>query len=377
VLIRVAGMADGEDGDLFHVRIAVEDTGIGIAADKLDHVFGKFNQVEEERNRSFEGTGLGLAISRELVDVMGGDIWVESERDRGSCFTLSLPLRLAPGAQREAPRDPPAGLRRALVIEEASAARAILLKQLAVLGLDTQTLDPAAPPAGAGPCDVAFVADNRNSAATAAWVAALQQAGVRRIFSVNRARGGAARIHRGIEAAVTHPIRRNELARLLYRDGAQAEAPAPPAATAAGQRRRLRLLAAEDNRTNRLVFERLLADQEVEITFAVTGAEAVEAFAAADPPPDAVFMDISMPVMDGKEATRRIRDLEAQRGLPRTPVVAMTAHALTGDSEDILAAGLDDYLTKPMRKAEVTARLDAIRDGRFRPQATPAPRATG
>ena len=131
----------------------------------------------------------------------------------------------------------------------------------------------------------------------------------------------------------------------------------------------MRVLAAEDNATNRLVFEKMLQPLDLDVVFAVDGAEAIAAFAAA--PPDIVFTDISMPRVDGIEATRRIRAIEAERGLPRTPIVAMTAHAMDSDRIQVLAAGVDHYLTKPLRKAAVVERILLAR-----PSGTRAPERT-
>ena len=119
----------------------------------------------------------------------------------------------------------------------------------------------------------------------------------------------------------------------------------------------MRVLAAEDNKTNQLVFSKLVKVCDIELTFAGNGAEAVAAFEAE--PPDLIFMDISMPGMDGKEATRRIREIEAARGLPRTRIVALTAHAMTGDAEEILSHGLDEHLTKPLKKQAIFAEIAA------------------
>lgn len=118
----------------------------------------------------------------------------------------------------------------------------------------------------------------------------------------------------------------------------------------------MRILAAEDNRTNRLVFTKMVKDLDIDLRFAENGEEAVAAFSEFRP--DVVFMDISMPRMDGKQATRAIRAIEADTG-GHVPVVAMTAHAMDGDSAEILAAGLDHYLTKPLRKALIHERIAA------------------
>lgn len=121
----------------------------------------------------------------------------------------------------------------------------------------------------------------------------------------------------------------------------------------------MRVLAAEDNKTNRLVFSKMVQSLDIDLVFAENGREAVAAFEAEIP--DLIFTDISMPEMDGKEASRRIRGIEAAQALPRTPIVAITAHAMAGDSDEILAAGIDTYLTKPLKRS---ALVEAIRGAR-------------
>ena len=120
------------------------------------------------------------------------------------------------------------------------------------------------------------------------------------------------------------------------------------------QARQMRILAAEDNKTNQLVFRKMVKDLNIELQFANNGLEALEQYQSFEP--DLIFMDISMPQMDGKEATKRIRQLEMLTGR-HVPIVALTAHAMNGDSEGILAAGLDHYLTKPLRKAVILDRI--------------------
>ncbi|MEL6889439.1 MAG: response regulator, partial [Pseudomonadota bacterium] len=132
--------------------------------------------------------------------------------------------------------------------------------------------------------------------------------------------------------------------------------PATPEAIAPTGPRLMRVLAAEDNRTNQLVFSKMLKDAEIDLKFAANGLEAVDYFQSFVP--DIVFMDISMPKMDGKQATAEIRAIEAERG-GHVPIVAMTAHAMDGDGQAIVAAGIDHYLTKPLRKAEIKAQLVA------------------
>lgn len=119
--------------------------------------------------------------------------------------------------------------------------------------------------------------------------------------------------------------------------------------------RPMRILAAEDNKTNRLVFSKLIKALNIELTFATNGREAIDAYQAEKP--DLIFMDISMPGIDGLEATRIIRQIEQDKSVPRTTIVALTAHAMTGDDHSILASGLDYHLTKPFRKDEIFSRI--------------------
>ncbi len=350
VLIRVVG-AGAEQGRQ-KLTIAVEDTGIGISPEMRDHIFGEFNQVEDDRNRKFEGTGLGLAISRQLVRLMGGDIWLESEPGDGSCFTFSVDLPIAEESEIFAPRLP-VPLKHALIVEGETVSRALLERQLATIGIEAvmaETVTEAMQRLADGPCDVIF-ADAPS--ATAPGFPAPGDGGIPMVLLAASTRAAeAALASKRYTAVMARPILRQDFFDAI--EAVVAAQPAAPVATAPvepEEPRRMRILAAEDNRTNQLVFSKMLKDVEADITFANNGREAVEAFGELRP--DIIFMDISMPEMDGKEATRRIRDEEAAKGLRRTPIVALTAHALDGDQEDILAAGLDRYLTKPLKKAAI------------------------
>lgn len=174
-----------------------------------------------------------------------------------------------------------------------------------------------------------------------------------------------------IAAVLQKPILRSELFRILQdlsypgaTDDALTPVPAGPEASAGG-RRQMRILAAEDNRTNQLVFRKMVADFDVDLQFAGNGREAVELWRSFRP--DLVFMDISMPEMDGREAARTIRAIEAESGLTRTPIVAVTAHAVDGDGEAILAAGIDHHLTKPLKKAAIAAKINEFCPSNVRP----------
>lgn len=368
VLVRVVGVADADGSTAIH--LTVEDTGIGIPADKIDHIFGEFNQVEDERNRQFEGTGLGLAISRRLVELMEGEVWLESELGKGSCFGMRLVLPADEPLVFET-ASLPAHLKRVLVVDDHSANRTILSKQLSLLGLDTafcstgaEALDQLDPPP-----DLILAEQDLPDMSGQELVAQLRNSG--HDIAAILMSDNPAHVPMVNGAEVTAVLQKPASRRALFSALEQVEAPltdtgsakpsadAPPSARKAQPARHgtgatLDVLVAEDNRTNQLVFRKMAAGFDVDLRFANNGLEAVEAF--RDRRPDLVFMDISMPRMDGKQATREIRRMEGDG--PQVPIIAVTAHAMDGDREAIMEAGLTDYLTKPLRKAALAEKID-------------------
>ncbi len=525
------------------VGITVEDTGIGIPADRQKEIFGEFSQVQSDLNREFEGTGLGLAITRRLVALMGGTIEVESAPGTGSVFrvTLAMPAHApAPQAPRLDGKGP------VLVVDPVTRRGELTASRLAAMGLDALRAGSAEDAVRLAPRAALVLASEdlgqfdavgllreltaarqglpvllfsaaAGAAPAAADIPVLQRPVLRKTFfeavaqalaaaspapappqqgigpgagtetphhghretGEEAARGapdaraifmrrprsvsagdtppvpepatmapapqaepGAARGRLSLQMAgaddVRHPVEPAKAAVFVAargtgrppRQGAELPpepeaapperetpkapatdpappiafgrsrqpapapepaAPAPaapepaapaPAATAeqrAEERlrsapaalRALRVLAAEDNRTNQLVFAKMVRELDIELRFASDGRQAVEAWESFAP--DLVFMDISMPGMDGKEATRRIRSAERARGetLRPTRICALTAHALAEDEAEIRAAGMDDFLTKPLRKAEIVARILAAVPADARPPEAP------
>ena len=286
VVLRVAGVETSDPENML-IRIEIEDTGIGIPKNQLEHIFGEFNQAEDEHSRSFDGTGLGLAITRELVHLMGGDIWVDSIVDEGSCFGLKIPL----------PRVP----------EEPSNNRIIAgLHGPNATGLQKLDFQTDHIPTESLPTP--------NESIAAVDVPVMQPDVAPDDIPVS-----------------DHPITTDAAPRMM------------------------RVLAAEDNKTNRLVFSKMVKTLNIDLQFAENGIEAVEYFQAFNP--DMIFMDISMPKMDGKQATAEIRRLEIEADTSPVPIVAVTAHAMDGDSVSIFAAGVTHYLTKPLKKALIIERI--------------------
>lgn len=379
VLIRVTGVPDAAStGAAIHV--AIEDTGIGIPKEKLDLIFGEFNQVDGDQNRQFEGTGLGLAISKRLIEMMSGRIWVESEEGKGSCFGFRIDFPVVEGAQPQPPRLPD-GLSCAFVVDTQTVNGAILEKQLRQLGVQVTCCETAQEALDSIDDSVGLVICEHEMPDMDGFelAEALTGRNLSAPFLLLSSTPGFAESDQArdlVSAVLQKPLSRSELFDALSNLrslGAQADQmenreASPPefrlhssrirvptdAAQVPTVRPKLRVLAAEDNKTNQLVFRKMVKGLEIDLRFANNGHEAVDLYQEFRP--DIVFMDISMPRMDGKEATKRIRAIETETG-SRVPIVAMTAHALDGDKESILSAGLDDYLTKPLRKAAIQERI--------------------
>ena len=377
VLVRVVGMES--DPGYHQLHITIEDTGIGIAPENLCHIFGEFNQVESAANRKFEGTGLGLAITQRLIERMGGDVWVDSELGRGSCFGFRLNLPIAEVAVTPAL---PLSIRRMLVVDDQFINRTILERQLVPCGIEVTLCRSGADALEVLERDRDFdviLTDHNmpemDGVTLATRIRALAMEAPIVLLSSNPAQardhGGAA----SLAMILQKPILRSDLYRRL-KDLTVPESP-PSVLNAVlavdvvtvPKPRRMRVLTAEDNRTNQLVFNKMVKDLEIDLTFANNGIEAVALFRTVQP--DLIFMDISMPKMDGREAARAIRALETAGA--HVPIVALTAHAMEGDADDILAAGIDRYMTKPLRKAAITAVLAEFCPPEALPLVDPAP----
>lgn len=355
VLIRVVGLEAGAGRQ--QVNVTVEDTGIGIAPDQQDRIFAEFSQVDDQANRRFEGTGLGLAITRRLIEMMGGRIWLESELGVGSCFGFSVTL---PVVDDEAnPRPQPIRLERVLVVDDNLINRTILQRQLQALGGEVVLADSGAEGLEllAGAAFDLLITDHEMPGIDGCDLVRRLRAGGQDLPAIllssspTALRDGAAV---GLFRAVLQkPVLRRDLLQTLQRlSGETAEIEAPPArAPAAAARaggRAMKVLAAEDNRTNQFVLAKMLADLDLELVFADDGQAAVDLFAELGP--DLVFMDISMPRMDGRAATRLIRQMP---GGAQVPIVALTAHVVGAEHEDIASAGFDEVLTKPLRRPQL------------------------
>ncbi|MDP3198170.1 response regulator [Tabrizicola sp.] len=367
VLTRVVGV-DAEDGSQT-LHVTVEDTGIGIAPEYLDHIFGEFNQVEDERNRKFEGTGLGLAITRRLIEHMGGAVWVDSDFGQGSSFGFRVTL---PVAEDSAPAQVPVAVKRVIAVDDQFINRTILERQLAPCGIEVTLCRSGAEVLEKLAADPDFdVVLTDHAMPEMDGVQLLDQIRVAGhtlpVLLLSSNPTGLGNLANDFAAILQKPILRSDLYRQLQGLTAPLVAETVEAAPLAlTDLRQMRVLAAEDNKTNQLVFQKMVRDMDIDLRFADNGRIAVEMF--QDFQPDLIFMDISMPEMDGKEAARTIRNLGSQ-----VPIVALTAHAMEGDAEAILASGIDRYLTKPLRKTAIEGALGEYCPGEARqPVTSPA-----
>ncbi|MFO1326711.1 MAG: GAF domain-containing protein [Rubrivivax sp.] len=374
------------DGDALH--LSVRDTGIGLSEQGMGRLFQSFSQADASTTRKYGGTGLGLAISRRLVELMGGRLWAESAgAGQGCTFHVTLPAppaELPQGQRRDFVGTQPqlAGLR-LLIVDDNATNRRVLGLQAGKWGLvpvSTASPDEALAWVREGQrFDVAIVDMHMPGMDGIELARALRDAqpALPRVLFSSLGRKEAGADDSLFAAWLTKPLRQSQLfdtlvtlrAELL---GARRAAPvaAPRLDAQMATRHPLRILLAEDNLVNQKLALRLLQQMGYRADIAGNGAEAIESVERQ--PYDVLLMDVQMPEMDGLEASRRITARWGPAERPR--IVAMTANAMQGDREQCLAAGMDDYLTKPIRVDELVRALQQVaprRAGAGVPAATP------
>lgn len=345
------------------LRFAVSDTGKGIAPLEQKRIFEAFQQIESGSS-SRVGTGLGLTIAARLVDAMRGEIWVESTPGEGSTFYFTAHFGLAPVPKRQRIATGELAKKRALIVDDTPMNRQIFGEMLANWQMET-TLATDADQAlyelrkaqqNQRPFDVILLDHfmpkhtgkelaeiiSRDDTLSAVPIIILTSAGV---IPLSPEEYQTLSVVRNL----SKPIKQTELWQALVEATThslpQPAEPSPP--TPQPQQRALRVLVAEDDRVNQRLIERVLQKQGHQIDLAADGSQAVKMFKKA--PYDAVLMDVRMPIMDGFEATRRIREAETSNN--RVPIIAMTAHAMKGDRQRCILAGMDDYIAKPVKAA--------------------------
>jgi signal transduction histidine kinase/DNA-binding response OmpR family regulator len=351
-------------GSVPKLRIGVSDTGIGIPQSAHALIFEAFSQQDGSSVRAFGGTGLGLAIAKRLVEIMGGDIGVTSAPGQGSTFYFTLPLTVDPEATAERPVLGPAG-RRVLLVEGNEHLRQMLTEHLTAWGLthsSTRTGEEAlwllaqTDASGKG-FDIMIIGSSLADMRGRDLIERARSRGVQIPF-VYLAPGSARPLSEdgaGVHVLqLTKPVRTSELYNCLasafsgHSIDQATNAPRNPVHSL--PKRGSRVLVVDDNEVNQFVAAEQMTAFGYEVDIAANGQEAVEMVKSGRYA--AVLMDCQMPVMDGYAATRAIREME--RDGRHIPIIALTAHALVGERERVFAAGMDDYLTKPVR-------VDALR----------------
>ncbi len=381
VVVEVSAQA--EAGDDVRLHLEVRDTGIGIIPDRQRAIFEPFTQADPSTTRRFGGSGLGLTISRKILSLMGGNIAVESEPGRGSTFGVSVPLRRDPAAVLEPPDPATAALLRdvrVLIVDDNATSRLLLAEGVGRWQMRATTLAEAEAAlaellAAARAGDpfrlvlVDAVLSGTDGFELAAAIRAQQPAETTIVMMLPSA-AAAADVARCRELRIARylakPIKEGELVRVIAEvlgGGGAGEGPPKRQRSAdgatAGARREasLRVLLAEDNLVNQKVARAMLEKQGHAVVVASNGRDVVDLVRRGGF--DVVLMDAQMPELSGLEATALIRQHERTAG-GHLPIIAVTAHALKGDRERCLAAGMDGYVTKPLRARDLLEELARV-----------------
>jgi len=369
VVVRVT--LDGESEDAVTLRFSVADTGIGVPREAHARLFESFSQADSSTTRKYGGTGLGLAISKRLVEMMGGEIGVESEPGKGSTFWFTARMAKAPAASSSTLEGGPLRGRRLLIVDRNETSRSIIEYLSASWGMSTTSTScgrealallrgareaesfdalivSMSLPDMSGPDLARLVREDRD----------LKQPGVVLLSAERPRRRSDDALHHLIDVVLSVPVRQAQLyncltALLAAPEEKVATGQSPPRSRASAPVRG-RALLAEDNPANRKVAAWMLQKLGYLIETVATGREAVEAVSRASY--DLVVMDCQMPEMDGYEATAEIRR-NRDPALPYLPIIALTANALPGEAARCFAAGMDDYIAKPVTLESLNAVL--------------------
>jgi len=367
VSVRV-GLVD-EDDRRARLHFEVSDTGIGIPVDKQDRIFEAFSQADSSTTRSFGGTGLGLAISKQLVDLMGGHLQVRSTVGEGATFWFEVDvIKQSASARRVFSGDGRLNGLRVLVVDDNATNREILEEQTAAWNVQCTSCAGAreamalmeAAFARGEPFEVVVLdlhmpdIDGLELARTIKSTPAFAATPLIMLSSATL-RDGAQAVPQGlIRCSLTKPVRQSDLFQAIATANEEGPAPAPAESTveppAVVARSGCRVLLAEDNLINQDVAKAMLEVIGARTTVVSDGRQVLEALARE--PFDLILMDCQMPGMDGYEATARVRERERAGG-GRIPIIALTANAVAGDAEHCIAAGMDDYLSKPFSQREL------------------------
>jgi CheY-like chemotaxis protein len=361
------------------LHTTIRDTGIGIPESKQAVIFEPFQQADGSTTRKYGGTGLGLSICKQISNLMGGNVWVESRTGEGSCFHFTAWVDKCDETQAQ--RMAPVSLKgkRVLVVDDNVANTQILSQILTAAGMSAKCIhrgrdvlpvllnaaDRAEP---FDLCIADIVMPDKDGFAVAAGIRSARASFATLpliALSSSLERDAHKCESAGFNGFLSKPARREKLLQMMGRvlrdqDGAAGGAMENKVkihtqySVREDLKHSVRILLAEDNLVNQKLAKLMLGKAGYQVTVASNGIEAVETFAAAPDDFDLIFMDVQMPEMDGKEATQTIR----QKGFGDVPIIAMTAHAMKGDREKCLEAGMNDYITKPIKREAVFAIIE-------------------
>jgi PAS domain S-box-containing protein len=363
--------AEPAEAGSYRLEFAVRDTGVGIAEDRMGRLFASFSQADASTTRRYGGTGLGLAISKRLLELMGGTMWVESEEGKGSIFHIGLPVEAAEVPARVAVQDalPQLAGKRILVVDDNATNREIVARHARSWGMEAVAI---AFPSEA----LARIEDGEQFDVAVLDLVMPEMDGLALAREIRRHRDGRelplvlltslGRLPRAqpsseVAAQLAKPVKASQLCNALVKALAEhvqhPEAGEPVLEAGKPARSSLRILLAEDNAVNQKVALRLLDQLGYRADVTSNGLEALEALERQ--PYDVVLMDVQMPELDGLDASRLLCERWPAEVRPR--IIAMTANALPEDREACFAAGMDDYLAKPIRPNELGEALSRAR----------------
>jgi signal transduction histidine kinase/ActR/RegA family two-component response regulator len=370
IIVEPSGETSAEPSTPNGIAMSVHDTGIGITAEDQARIFLEFEQADNGSTRKFGGTGLGLTISKRIIESMGGSIAVESASGRGATFRVTVPLPRISDTDEPALAVPDLNGQDILIVAPAAIEASLIARRLQRWGARTKIVPDDQVAAALVPEQLwtAVVVDHTLGTAASEALARMAKAIPRRLIMITPAmRGELASLKQaGFTGSLIKPVRAVSLAARFSTDDAfdpgAAIEPAETTAVVRAGGAGLSILVAEDNEINALLARALLVKLGHHPTTAENGKAAIESWLAARAagmPFDRVLMDLHMPGMDGLEATRRIRTIEAETGTPRTPILALTANASAEDRDACLEAGMDSFLVKPLDREGLAAALTA------------------
>ena len=358
------------------VTISVTDTGIGIEPEKIDQVFNKFTQADGSTTRVYGGTGLGLSISKAIIEMMGGRISARSELGKGSTFTINLPMKIDENAAETVYDTSVLSGKRALIIDDIDVNRQLIMEQLASWDIKsdavndgieaiTQLKNSAREGQTYDLIMLDFLMPGMNGKEFASIISETEDFAnipIIMLSSCDQPISSQSLKDIGIDSYLIKPAREARLYETVVNTLSKPREVAPEktsnnATSIAKSQVKTEILVAEDFPLNRDVVSLMLADTEYEPIFAMNGLEAVQIYKKDPNRFPIVIMDVSMPIMDGHEASGLIRIFEKENDIDPKPIIALTGHALKNDREECLKAGMSDYLSKPVKQSELLEKL--------------------